>query len=173
VRVRLRRWQLDRELADAPHGESSPELALRGRQLADPREARALARSLRAVVTKADGPRAALFASEVPVARAAVSEWREALLGIAERLEDPFAASPRGIARVLMLLTDGAGPLYNRSPERSLGEAIWWIADGLQLCPPHCWGAPVVIKLDPAHVGWTCARCGTIATTGDPAVRPA
>jgi len=173
LRVRLRRWRLDRELAAGPAGEISPELALRGRQLSDARSTRVLASSLRRVVARAESPRAANIGGGVPVAREAVRGWREALLGLAERLEEPVAASPCGVARVQMLLTDGTGPLFNPTSERTIGEAIWWVADGLQQCPPHAWGAPVVIKLDPAHVGWACARCGAIVTTADPAVRPA
>ena len=39
-------------------------------------------------------------------------------------------------------------------------------------CPPHDWRCPVVMKLDPEHVAWTCAGCGAIATTDSRAVRP-
>jgi len=38
-------------------------------------------------------------------------------------------------------------------------------------CPPHAWGCPVVMKVDPRSVAWTCASCGAITTTasvGDP-----
>jgi hypothetical protein len=28
------------------------------------------------------------------------------------------------------------------------------------------------MKLDPEHTGWTCARCGAIAISADPATRP-
>jgi hypothetical protein len=37
-------------------------------------------------------------------------------------------------------------------------------------CPPHSWGCPVVMKVDPRSVAWTCAGCGAIATApvGDP-----
>jgi hypothetical protein len=31
-------------------------------------------------------------------------------------------------------------------------------------CPPHAWGCPVVMKLDPRSVAWTCAGCGAIIT---------
>jgi len=31
-------------------------------------------------------------------------------------------------------------------------------------CPPHMWGCPVVMKVDPRSVAWTCASCGAIAT---------
>jgi hypothetical protein len=40
-------------------------------------------------------------------------------------------------------------------------------------CPPHRWGCPVVMKLDPEHVAWTCGWCGLIATSDDLGVRPA
>jgi len=173
VRVRLRRWRLDRELADGLLGESTPAQALRARQLADPRNARALACSLRELVDRVEHPGEPPFDAHVPLACDAVRTWREGLLGIAERLEDPVAAGPCGIARVMTLLTDGAGPLYNPASECAIADAIWWVADGLQHCPPHTWECPVVIKLDPAHVAWTCARCGTTATTDDAAVRPA
>jgi hypothetical protein len=34
-------------------------------------------------------------------------------------------------------------------------------------CPPHAWGCPVVMKLDPPSVAWTCAGCGAIVTVAD------
>lgn len=99
--------------------------------------------------------------------------WREGLLGLADRLEQPVPVNPCGVARTLVLLSDGAGPLYNPAPERSIGEAIWWVVDGLEPCPPHDWDSPKVMKLHPEHVAWTCRRCGAIATNDDPLVRPA
>jgi hypothetical protein len=40
-------------------------------------------------------------------------------------------------------------------------------------CPPHDWRCPVIMKLDPDHVAWTCARCGAMALSDDLALRPA
>jgi hypothetical protein len=173
VRVLLGRWRLDRELADGWAYDAAEDRACRARQLADNVTRHQLACSLRRVVAAAESPRAVSFSSAVPVRRVAVVGWREALLGVAERLEQPGPANPCGVARTRVLLTDGTGPLYNRASERSLSEMVWWVADGLQLCPPHAWGCPVIMKLDPEHVAWTCGRCGAIAKTGDPAVRPA
>ena len=39
-------------------------------------------------------------------------------------------------------------------------------------CPPHAWGCPVVMKLDPRSVAWTCAHCGAIVTVPVGAPRP-
>jgi hypothetical protein len=169
----LRRWRLDRELADGCAFEGSEDRALRARQLVDPVTCRQLARSLRRALAAADDPHLALRSPSVPASREALTSWREALLGLVDRLERPGPINPCGVARIRVLLTDGLGPLYNPDAEHSIAEAVWWVADGLQLCPPHAWGCPVIMKLEPEHVAWTCGRCGAIATTNDPAVRPA
>ncbi|MBV8219684.1 MAG: hypothetical protein JO325_14555 [Solirubrobacterales bacterium] len=69
----------------------------------------------------------------MPLSRRAVLASRESLLGLAERLESPDPVNPCGVARVLVLLTDGTGPLYSRGGGDRLREAVWWIADGLAL----------------------------------------
>jgi hypothetical protein len=71
-----------------------------------------------------------------------------------------------------LLLRDGAGPLYTPDATPTFADAIWSIADGLGLCPPHDWDCPKVMKLDPDLVAWTCRRCGAVATSNDGATRP-
>lgn len=170
--VRLHRWRLDRELAGGCRADASEAHALRARQLSRPRSRRQLARSLRRVAAEAEKPRGPQLGSVIPVRRD-LTPWTEALLGLAERLERPASISTCALARVSELLTDGTGPLYGHDPRRTIADAVWGIADVMRGCPPHAWGCPVIMKLDPEHVAWTCGRCGAIATTGDPAVRPA
>ena len=172
LRVRLHRQRCDRELADGCAPDSSEDRALRARQLTDSVTRRRLAQSLRRVVAEVDDSRPTLLSSKVPVCRKAVVPWREGLLGLADRLAQPGAVNPCGVARTLVLLTDATSPLYNPAPERSVGEVVWWVADGLQPCPPHAWTCPVLMKVDPQQVAWTCARCGAITMTDDPTVRP-
>jgi hypothetical protein len=169
----LHRRRLDRAVADGCATDTSPDRALRSCQLTTATTRRRLAGTLRQVVAEADEPRAVRMASAVPVCRTAVVPWREGLLGLADRLEQPGPVNACGVARTLALITDGTGPLYNPTPPRSLGEMVWWVADGLAPCPPHAWGCPVVMALDPEHVAWTCGHCGAIAVTDDPTVRPA
>jgi hypothetical protein len=126
---------------------------------------------LRRIVADAEHPRAALRSA--PVCRAAVLSWREGMLGLAQRLEQPGTVNPCGVARVLVMLSDRSGPLYRPERERLLGELVWWVTEGLMTCPPHRWACPVIMKLDPEHAAWTCGRCGAIARTDDAAVRPA
>lgn len=173
IRVKLRHHRLDRELADGCAPDSSDDRALRAGQLVDVGTRRKHARALRRIVAEAEAPRATRLGAGVPICRDAVIESREGLLGLADRLGQPAALNPCGVARLLALLEDGSGPLFNSGAERSLGNALWWIVDGLQPCPPHDWGCPVIMKLDPDHVAWTCGRCGAIALTDDPAVRSA
>lgn len=131
----LHRSRIDHELADGFPPETCADRALRASQLAGASERRRLARSLRELVNRAERP--GLLTSAVPVSRRAVIPWRESLLGLAERLEGRDPVNPCGVARGLVLLTDGGGPLYDRGAARSMNDAVWWIADGLAPCPPH------------------------------------
>ena len=106
---------------------------MRARQLASPRTRRQLARSLRARVKDAERPAAPRLSAAVPLSRRVVLRWRESLLGLAERLERPDPVNPCGVARVLLVLTDGTGPLYNPGAADRMSDAVWWIADGLAL----------------------------------------
>jgi hypothetical protein len=172
MRVRRDRPRLDRELADGLAPDGAEDRALRATQLREPAVRLALARALRDAVESTQRTPIAPLAAGVQVCPA-VAECREGLLGLAERLELPGPINPCGAARVVVLLNDLASPLYNAASERSIGEALWWVADGLQPCPPHAWTCPVIMKLDPEHVAWTCGRCGKIAVTDDLSVRPA
>jgi hypothetical protein len=171
--VQLHRGQLDNQIADGFDPDAFADRAFRARQLTAMRMRRKVARSLRDVVKAAELPGPAMFSAAIPVSRSAVTPWREAVLGLAERLERPEPVNACGVARALVLLTSGGGPLYDRGAARSMGDAVWWIADGLRVCPPHDWGCPVIMKLDPEQVAWTCGRCGAIATTHDSSDRPA
>ncbi len=73
-----------------------------------------------------------LFGPAVPVRRD-VLPWSDALLGLADRLENGDPVSACGMVRLLVTLTDGASPLYDPNPSRSVEEAVRWIADGLDV----------------------------------------
>jgi hypothetical protein len=135
LRVQLHRGRLDQQVAEGFGPDPVEDRALRARQLTAMRARRRLARSLRARVRDAERPVGLQMSAAVPLCRRAVLPWRESLLGLAERLERPDPVNPTGVARVLVLLTDGTGPLYNPTPVRRMGDAVWWIADGLALEP--------------------------------------
>ena len=131
-RVRLHRWRLDRALAEDLLVGHTEDRAWRACQLASQVTRRRVADSLRRVVAEADGRQAVPISAAVPVRRSVVLSCREGLLGLAERLEAPDPVSATAVARTLMVLCDGAGPLYQNDTRRSLEEAMWWIADGME-----------------------------------------
>jgi hypothetical protein len=128
--VCLKRWKLDRLIADGRSCTSTAALALRARQLVDPHTRQQVAGSLRSIVDYADHAGYGWSVSAVVIERAAVRAAREAVLGLAERLEGPEPVSPRGVASVQTLLTDGIGsPLFNPHCKRTVVEAVWEAAD--------------------------------------------
>jgi hypothetical protein len=92
-----------------------------------------LARTVRARVKDAERPAVPQLSAAVPLCRRTVVRWREGLLGLAERLERPGPVNPCGVARLLVLLTDGTGPLYEPGAADRMSDTVWWIADGLAL----------------------------------------
>jgi hypothetical protein len=136
IRIRLHRRALDRQLSNGLTAGGSDDRALRARQLGDDHTRRRLARSLRGMIADAEATPMARLCAAAPVCARAVLPWRQALLGVAERLEGSDPVAPCGVARVVVLLTDGGSPAYDPDPARSMNDAIWWIADGLSLPAP-------------------------------------
>jgi hypothetical protein len=128
--VKLHRGRLDQQIAEGCGAGAGEERALRASQLVAMPARRRVARSLRQAVDAAERP--TTVSAAIPLSRSAVLRWREGLLGLAERLEGPGPVNARGVARALVLLTNVEGPLYERAAAGSMGEAVWWIADGLQ-----------------------------------------
>jgi hypothetical protein len=132
LRVRVTRARLDRQLAAGHPCESTAALALRSSQLLDARARQVVAGDLRGVVEFVDRAASGRLISAVVIERAAVRAGREAILGLAERLEGTGPVTPRGMALVRMLLTDGvSSPLFNPGCGLSVAQAVWEIADVL------------------------------------------
>lgn len=142
LRVQLHRGRLDLQVAEGFGPDPAEDRALRASQLAGMRVRRRLARSLRAHVKDAERTLPPVLTAAVPLSRRVVRSWRESLLGLAERLERPDPVNPCGVARVLVLLTDGTGPLYEPGAADRMSEVVWWIADGLALDPGESPGPP-------------------------------
>ncbi len=131
ARVWLTRASLDQRILNGREWQFGAPTALRAGQLRDPRNRQRLARSLRGIVAYADREGHPLF-SAVVVDRAAVRADREAILGLAERLDAEDPVNPRGIVLARRLLTNGIdSPLYNRRCGRTVAAAIWEISDAL------------------------------------------
>jgi len=107
-------------------------LNLRARQLVCRRARRGLARSLRDVVAYVDDDGSRRAFSTVAIRRGAVRADREAIVGLAERLETAAPVSAGGMVLASALLTDGVGsPLFNRYCGLTVAEAVWAVAEAL------------------------------------------
>jgi hypothetical protein len=132
LRVALTRGRLDRQISEGYPCEATEALSLRARQLTHAENRRRLASELRSVVDYVDQVGSRRDRSAVVIEQVAVRDGREALLGLAERLEGASPVSPRGLVLTKQLLTDGVGsPLFNLCSDASAVDAVWKVADVL------------------------------------------
>jgi hypothetical protein len=108
---RVHRHRLDRELAAGADPNDDPLRGERARALVGERERGVLAASLERLIADAETPPRP-FSSRAPLARTAIRDSRGDLEQLVERLRASAYISPRGVAMLVRLLTDGAGPLY-------------------------------------------------------------
>jgi hypothetical protein len=110
----------------------SPQLELRAEQLTSYRMRERWSGSLQAVVEEFDHPAGPRFSSAIPARREVLSVWREPLLELSERLRVRDRVCPCGMARLRIVMTDGAGPLLNPRAPGLMGELLCWIEEGME-----------------------------------------
>jgi hypothetical protein len=123
ARVWLRRGVLDRRLAHGADPSASPELSRRARQLMSRRCRAGLAEGLLNVIDAAEEPPRG-YSAAVPVRRQEILREREFIVALVEDLRSDDELSPRGIALVEELLTDGSSPLFAGGPDGDLHRAL-------------------------------------------------
>jgi hypothetical protein len=123
ARVWLRRGTLDSSLAHGADPSATRELSRRARQLTSRRSRAALAQGIRNLIDAAEEPRRG-YTAAVPVQSREILSERTFLLELADELAGEDKLSPRGIALVEGLLTDGTSPVYAPSPEGALHAAL-------------------------------------------------
>lgn len=111
--------RLDRALAHGTSPEANAPLALRAQRLTEPEERGSIARELRRIVRESHEARRPTLSRIMP-SRARVRAAREELIRLADTLEEPGPVAAGGVARARILLTDGAGPLYNSASRTTL-----------------------------------------------------
>jgi hypothetical protein len=122
-RALLFRRDLDRKIALGADPASSPELSRRARQLVSPGFRARMAAGLRRTIAAAEQPWPRR-STQVPVQRSAILGERGQLLDLAHLLTEEDTVSPRGVARIEELLTDGRSPLYYPAPRGALAAAL-------------------------------------------------
>jgi hypothetical protein len=127
LRALAGRIELDRRLAAGAWPDGSRELACRARTLTGWRARHAYADGLERIVAEAEAPPHRL-GSAVPVDREEVLAARTELLRLAAALRAEPSPPVRAVAAASLLLTDGAGPVFNPYPPGTLREATFQAA---------------------------------------------
>jgi hypothetical protein len=129
---------LDRDLAAGASPDACALLALRAQVLVQPSMRRLLARRVRQVLAEATGEDALRFLDpRIPIQRNRVVDAADALQALIECLLLPGPLPARGVAMARLVLTDGAGPLYNPSAADDLRARV--LAAVEQLEPLSNW----------------------------------
>ncbi len=134
IAVHLAAARLDAELAAGTSAEAGPLHARRARTLVAPRARRSLARSWEHLLSLAAQPPHGL-SGRVPIRRARVLHAEPEIRALIDALEASGPVPARGVALARQLLTDGAGPVYNRAAADDLAERV----------------AQAALELDPAR----------------------
>jgi hypothetical protein len=121
VRARVRAVALDRQLAAGTMPEANVALALHAARVYGPSQRRLLARTLTRI---AESPEPASACRRVPLDRAAVERARGELEAVADLLSAEGPVSVQGVARIRLLLADGAGPLYRAARPEQLRREL-------------------------------------------------
>jgi hypothetical protein len=123
VRARVCSRQLDRELAQGISPDSSAILSVRAYDLIGVRMRAMLAQSIRRLVDDAAHPLRPMHFT-VPICRSKVWRCRHTLEEVADRLAGSEPLDARGVAQLRLLLSDGAGPLYDHPGANDLAPAL-------------------------------------------------
>lgn len=93
---------------------------------------RGLALGLEQILAETD-PTSPLLSTKVSAAQEGVRESRGDIETVVERLKEPGYISPQAVAEVSLLLSDGAGPLYDeeRSQPHELRRILAGVVDTL------------------------------------------
>jgi hypothetical protein len=109
--ARLRAYQLDRQLAVGVPAPARSALAVHQARLVTVAEREAIARTLRQALDDANAG-AAPLSSRIPLHPTNIVAAEDLIDAITLRLHSPRPVSPRGMARLRVVLSDGSGPMY-------------------------------------------------------------
>jgi hypothetical protein len=122
--VLVHRGTLDRALAHGADAANTRMLALRAGQLAGTRCRTTLADALEDALAATDRSARRRASAAIDPDRTAVRSNRTALLDLVDRLRAPEPVAAGGVARLLMLLRDGGGPLFAPGVPGQLTRAL-------------------------------------------------
>jgi hypothetical protein len=126
LRVSTQASVLDNELARGASPMDSCELALRARQLVQPKRREQFASALESLRARAQGASSVAKAAQTP--RRETTDVRASFLALAQRLRDARPVYARGMAMLSFLLRDRTGPTYVPGSGPGLRRALRQVA---------------------------------------------
>ena len=126
---------LDQQLAVGRPPESGRLLAARAQDIVSLPRRRALARNWERALQEARRP-GGPGSARLPRGRERIAAAEPGLRELVTRLAVPLPVTAQGVAAASMLLTDAAGPLYNRRHPVALGDALRTAARQLDPAAP-------------------------------------
>jgi hypothetical protein len=130
--TRVRAWALDTALANGASPDSSAALSVRAHKLIGQRMRRQLSREIHQVQRQAQSPPHP-FDPRVRICREKIIKAAPVLEELADHLLTPGPVDASGVARVHLLLRDGASPLYRRPEADDLEDALQETIEALEL----------------------------------------
>ena len=135
--LRARTWwkrdRLDDALASGADPASTPELALRARQLLSPAGRSSLANTIVKLLGEAHGPNLGPYTSAGHERSARILEYADNLRALVARLRDERPIDVQGAAMTARLVNDRTGPLY-REGGAGLGSVVLSVRLALDRC---------------------------------------
>jgi hypothetical protein len=124
LRAHWRALDLDEQLAAGRAPGTDRLRAVRAGMLIAPTWRRRLAASWADLLAESTGPAARGRPAGVPLQRVRIDAARDDIQRLVDALRAPGPASARGVALATLLLTDGTGPVYQRSSPVDLPAAL-------------------------------------------------
>jgi hypothetical protein len=132
ILTHTRSARLDAELAHGTRPEASALLALRAQALVRPAGRHDVARSVQRILAEADRPPAPPLRAAVPIRRDRVRAVAGDLRILIDHLLAPCPLAAAGVAQTLLLLHDGAGPLFYPGNTEDLHTRLQEIISALE-----------------------------------------
>lgn len=132
MRARVCARRFDRELAQGVSPDSSAGLSVRAHDLIGVRTRGMLAQAIRRLVEDATHPRRP-HRFTVPICRSKVRRSRSTLEEVADRLVGGEPLDARGLALLRLLLSDGAGPVFDHPGANDLEPALERVIAALEV----------------------------------------
>jgi hypothetical protein len=132
LRVLWKTPQLDAALADGADPGARDELALRAKQLTDPKHRAGIARGIDRLLDLSERGEGMPSINRLPFQAKRVEANRPQLMEVADRIEEEDSPPVKAVAMATLLVEDGLGPMYVQEHGDRLAPALRSVLSAFQ-----------------------------------------